>query len=762
MNQRNFGALLATMGLFLPVAANAQSYTESTSSGSFSSIDLTGSAVSLSSMDDGYGTIVVPFAFDYFGTPVTTSQTLYVNTNGTLHIDTSYTDYSNVSFPDPGTPNGFMAPFWDDLKFNSGGIYYETTGVSGSRTLTIEWSGVSHYSHSTETFSFQVQIHEGSGVIEYHYGPHNAVGSSWSGSVGLENSTGTAGAQNACTPSCTPSALGDGTILVYTPNNNPPAQADLQVSYISTPPSSVQEGSTTLIDFEVYNAGLGSSAASSISLFIGSSPTVTTADLEVANESIAAVSSGSYAYGTFSASVPVGFSGTYYLAAIVDPYDYVVESDETNNTYAIGSITITGSGGAITVTTTSLPSGQLGAGYSAQLAQSGATSPYWSVISGQLPPGLSLSGTGQISGAPTTEGLYEFRVQAEEEGLTPGTADLSIDVGAAGGVQITTTELPSAEVGVPYQASIQAVGGVPPYAFQIISGRPEWLLLDSEGTFSGTPDTEGTHELTVSVFDSNFADATTTLTLSVTQPQALSIATELPGAVTGREYGQQVISGGVPPYQVQITQDPLPEGLSIDGSGLLSGVPTVPGTFTFEVSVTDSNTPPATAQGRLQLEILELTDLHVAIGRELILYVSTDVDQPLEAQGGVPPYTWGIVQGALQPGLSLDAAGARIVGRVDQVGTATVTFMVTDSEGTTAEAEVLVRATVYRSSGGGSGRGGGGRRGGCVCVGSRPRSAGFTSALLLLALAGLLLRRRHPASAHVQRRRVPPRPAAPH
>src|SRR5208283_6168888 len=55
----------------------------------------------------------------------------------------------------------------------------------------------------------------------------------------------------------------------------------------------------------------------------------------------------------------------------------------------------------VTITTTSLPEGSEGQSYSAQLAASGGLPPYtWSVASGSLPPGLTLAGTGAISGTP--------------------------------------------------------------------------------------------------------------------------------------------------------------------------------------------------------------------------------------------------------------------------------------------------------------------------------------------------------------------------
>ncbi len=85
----------------------------------------------------------------------------------------------------------------------------------------------------------------------------------------------------------------------------------------------------------------------------------------------------------------------------------------------------------LVITTASLPSGTRGAAYSAGLGASGGTAPYtWTLSGGQLPPGLSLSGQGSITGTPSNSGLYPFSVQVRDSAAAPqsATANFSIQV----------------------------------------------------------------------------------------------------------------------------------------------------------------------------------------------------------------------------------------------------------------------------------------------------------------------------------------------
>lgn len=89
------------------------------------------------------------------------------------------------------------------------------------------------------------------------------------------------------------------------------------------------------------------------------------------------------------------------------------------------------------ITTTSLPSGSVNAAYSATVAESGGVSPFsWSLASGALPPGLSLSSsTGDsvsITGTPTASGVFTFTLKVlDSAGASAVSSSLVITVAAA-------------------------------------------------------------------------------------------------------------------------------------------------------------------------------------------------------------------------------------------------------------------------------------------------------------------------------------------
>jgi hypothetical protein len=85
---------------------------------------------------------------------------------------------------------------------------------------------------------------------------------------------------------------------------------------------------------------------------------------------------------------------------------------------------------------------------------------------------------------------------------------------------------------------------------------------------------------------------TATKTFSLTVAPALSITTASPltVAVAGQAYSITFgASGGIPPYTWSVASgSTLPAGLTLTSAGILSGTPTTAGTYTFDITVTDS------------------------------------------------------------------------------------------------------------------------------------------------------------------------------
>ncbi|TVR58370.1 MAG: hypothetical protein EA422_16195 [Gemmatimonadales bacterium] len=168
-----------------------------------------------------------------------------------------------------------------------------------------------------------------------------------------------------------------------------------------------------------------------------------------------------------------------------------------------------------------LPDGRVGESYNATLEATGGETPYtWSLDSGSLPAGLTLSPAGAISGTPTADGTFTFTVRVTGANELSDTRQFTLVIDPAPEPPtISTSSLPEGMVGESYGATMEASGGSTPYSWSLASGSlPAGLSLSTGGVISGTPTTAGSRTFTVRVTGANDLSSTRQFTLQISAP----------------------------------------------------------------------------------------------------------------------------------------------------------------------------------------------------------------------------------------------------
>ena len=206
-------------------------------------------------------------------------------------------------------------------------------------------------------------------------------------------------------------------------------------------------------------------------------------------------------------SVAIDSSGNIYLA------------DSSN--YAIRMLRPVASLLSITTASTLPPAG-VGAPYSQTLAASGGTAPFtWSIVSGALPAGLTLSSAGVITGTPTTSGVSLFTLQAADSTGAIATQAFSLTVTVP--MIVTSPQLLQGTVGLNYLQTLAVAGGTSPFTWSLTGGvLPGGLSLSQAGILSGVPVAVGTYNFTVKVTDASSLTSTQSFTIIVIAPPPLT------------------------------------------------------------------------------------------------------------------------------------------------------------------------------------------------------------------------------------------------
>jgi hypothetical protein len=450
------------------------------------------------------------------------------------------------------------------------------------------------------------------------------------------------------------------------------------------------------------------------------------------------------------------YSSNVYASGGVSPYTYTITSGSlpsditlssngeisgTSNAVSSSATTVKatdsqGSNSSITFTiSVSAPtinvipptlSGAINILYSSSVTANGGVAPYtFNITSGTLPNGVTLASDGSITGTPLQFGTYPLTVKATDTYSFNGSASFTLSIAQSNIILGAPTPL-SLVVGTPYSSAVTvSSGGVGPYSFGLTSGSlPSGLTLNADGTIVGTPDTPSTNtSATVTATDSQNSTASITFVYDVAaaipalslasnfspQPSNLTLTAGVNGQLIEGSYSYNpwfYAENGTAPYSYSITGGSLPSGYSLginsnplppsgNGGAYVVGIPTTPGTYTFNVTTTDF-TGNTASNGVFEIVIdapvINLSSLPSAKANQFY-------NNQITVSGtGSSPYTFANT-GALPDGLALDSANGTVSGTPGVLGVYNFDVVATDSYSFTGNASYSISVTSSVSSG---------------------------------------------------------------
>lgn len=436
---------------------------------------------------------------------------------------------------------------------------------------------------------------------------------------------------------------------------------------------------------------------------------------------------GPYTWSLLSGTLPPGLAlntaATGLSSAITGTptasgvYNFTIRVVDANNQTVDLVCQLTIIAAPIFVTTSPLPDADQGVAYNESIVAQDGVGPYtWSLLSGLLPPGLSLD-TGEtdldttISGVPTTSGVYNFTIRLVDNNGFIRDLPCQLTVNAAPALLISTSTLPPVVIGDSYNEPIVATGGVGPYTWALLSGSlPPGLSLDTGQTdldtdITGTATQTGLFQFTVRITDT-FTGLHYDRTFTIEVVPVVTLRTRFidVGNIGSSYIGRILALGGIGPYTWEHVSGTLPTGLTFDDAETdddteITGVPTESGVFPITVRVTDSTLDQSELEIQLRVnpQVSIFTDPNLDDARVGVAYQKT-----IEIDHGVGPFNWSVISGALPAGFTLTPHPSgrlvQLIGQPTLTGIYQFTIRVTDGDNSNFDDKQFTLAVTSRGA----------------------------------------------------------------
>ncbi|GHJ49090.1 hypothetical protein Cs7R123_64320 [Catellatospora sp. TT07R-123] len=246
--------------------------------------------------------------------------------------------------------------------------------------------------------------------------------------------------------------------------------------------------------------------------------------------------------------------------------------------------------GVAPAVTGTAPSGTVGEPYGFAFTVTGSGLVAASVSAGSLPPGVSLTPDGQLTGAPAAAGDFAFTVRVSS---AYGQAELpaSIHVGPGTSATVVTAAPNPVATGSGLTLTATVTAAVPPTGTVTFHDGAATIgtavLSGGTATLVTSALTGGDHAVTASYSGSADLVGSSSGPLAVAVVDPVTLDGTLPGGTVGSAYSAAVSYGGGGPVTFALSSGALPPGLSLSASGVVSGTPTAGGGYTFTVTVTN-------------------------------------------------------------------------------------------------------------------------------------------------------------------------------
>ena len=339
--------ILAVLAILIAAPASAQ-YSATTTQGVPYPALSTGIPVNLIAItgtanDRGRATIPIGFSFPYYNATYTQ---ITVTANGMAFFEPSSAanvgaDFgNNAPIPNVAEPNAVLAPFWEDLNGRNPGSTIASQALTGpnGQGLAIEWFDWNWFLTVQHSLTFQLRIWS-NGIVEFYYG--NVAGNAtpaMTATVGIENAAGLIATQGkSCGSACALPDFQSNSLISFGPAPGPDISiTNLKINSIATVGTNLQI-STTL---KLRNFGTQPASNFTYRLYL-STDTVFNPGVDVelspTPQGPISITALGFLDSTVSTTVPRPASGSFYIVAVVDDANVVIESNELNN---LGATTV--------------------------------------------------------------------------------------------------------------------------------------------------------------------------------------------------------------------------------------------------------------------------------------------------------------------------------------------------------------------------------------------------------------------------------------